>query len=208
MDLLLMMKKAWNIYSNKIYTPLNKMKCKLNHVKYGKNFRSKGLIYIYRHYESAKIIIGDNVTINSAAWANPIGCGNRTYFQVNENAILTIGNNCGMSNVAISCEKEITIEDNVTIGSGCHIYDTDFHPLEYSERVKGYYKGCPTKRKPIRICEGAFLGAGCFVLKGVTIGKHSIVGAGSVVSKDIPAGEVWAGNPARKIRSFQTENDL
>ena len=99
-------------------------------------------------------------------WANPIGCGDRTYFQINEKAVLTIGNNCGISNTAITCEEKVTIEDNVMIGSGCHIYDTDFHPLEYSERVKEYYKGCPTKRKPVRICEGAFIGAGCYILKG------------------------------------------
>ena len=123
-------------------------------------------------------------------WANPIGCGDRTYFQINEKAVLTIGNNCGISNTAITCEEKVTIEDNVMIGSGCHIYDTDFHPLEYSERVKEYYKGCPTKRKPVRICEGAFIGAGCYILKGVTIGEHAIVGAGSVVAKDIPAGEI------------------
>ena len=87
-------------------------------------------------YESGKIIIGDNVIINSASWANPIGCGDRTYFQINEKAVLTIGNNCGISNTAITCEEKVTIEDNVMIGSGCHIYDTDFHPLEYSERAR------------------------------------------------------------------------
>lgn len=199
MDIFLLIKKTINIYSCKLYTPLNKVRFRLNHVQFGTKFRAKGMIYIYRHYESARIVIGDNVSINSSAWSNPIGCGSRTYLQVSENAVLTIGNGCGISNTAITCEQEVTIEDNVTIGSGCHIYDTDFHPLDYSERVKGYYKGCPTKRKPIRICEGAFIGAGCFILKGVTIGKHSIIGAGSVVTKDIPDGEVWAGNPAKKI---------
>ena len=208
MDVFLMIKKVFHIYSSKMYTPLNKIKFRLNRVQYGKNFRSKGMIYIYRHYESAKILIGNNVSINSASWANPIGCGDKTYFQVNENAVLTIGNGCGISNTAITCEKEITIEDNVTIGSGCHIYDTDFHPLEYSERVKGYYKDCPIKRKPVRICEGAFIGAGCYILKGVTIGEYAIVGAGSVVAKDIPAGEIWAGNPAKKIRTSQVENNI
>lgn len=200
MDIFLLTKKACHIYSSKIYTLLNKIKFRLNRVHYGKNFHSKGLIYIYRHYESAKISIGNNVAINSATWANPIGCGDRTYFQVNDNAQLIIGNNCGISNTAITCEEKVTIEDNVMIGSGCHIYDTDFHPLEYAERVKEHYKECPTKRKSVHICEGAFIGAGSYILKGVTIGRHSIVGAGSVVAKDIPEGEIWAGNPARFIR--------
>lgn len=200
MDPILLIKKICNKYSIKLYTPINKVKFKLNRVKYGENFRSKGMIYIYRHYESAQIKIGDNVIINSAPWSNPIGCGQRTYLQVNKNGVLTIGNNCGISNTAITCEDKIIIEDNVTIGSGCHIYDTDFHPLGYEDRISDSYKESPVKRKPIRICEGAFIGAGCFILKGVTIGKHSIIGAGSVVTKDIPDGEVWAGNPARRIR--------
>lgn len=200
MEILLLAKKAVYLYSKNFYTPINKLKFRLNHVKYGSNLCVRGNVFVYRHYESAVIQIGDNVSINSAKWANPIGSGNRTYFQVNENARLIIGNNCGISNTAIACEKEVVIENNVTIGSGCHIYDTDFHPLEYSDRIKGYYKGCPTERKPVHICEGAFIGAGSYVLKGVTVGKHCIIGAGSVVTKDIPDGEVWAGNPAKKIR--------
>ncbi|KAF5032499.1 2,3,4,5-tetrahydropyridine-2,6-dicarboxylate N-acetyltransferase [anaerobic digester metagenome] len=200
MDCYLLIKKALNVYSKFFFTPFNKLKFRLNRVSYGKNLRVRGNVFIYRHYENAVIQIGDNVTINSARWANPIGCGDRTYFQVNENARLIIGNNCGISNTAITCEKEIVIDDNVTLGSGCHIYDTDFHPLQYEERIKGYYKGCPTKRKAIHIGEGAFIGAGCYILKGVTIGKHAIVGAGAVVTKDIPDGVIWGGNPAIKIR--------
>ena len=56
------------------------------------------------------------------------------------------------------------------------------------------------KTKPILIKEGAFIGAQSIILKGVTIGKHSVVGAGSVVTKDIPDGEIWGGNPAVFIR--------
>lgn len=198
-----LMGEIFEISAKKGYTPLNKIKFLLNGVVYGKNLCVRGNVYIFKHYESGKIIIGDNVIINSASWANPIGCGDRTYFQINEKAVLTIGNNCGISNTAITCEEKVTIEDNVMIGSGCHIYDTDFHPLEYSERVKEYYKACPTKRKPVRICEGAFIGAGCYILKGVTIGEHAIVGAGSVVAKDIPAGEIWVGNPAKYIKPVE-----
>ena len=196
-------RKVKMMISPYLFTPINKIRFLLNGIKFGRNLKTKGNIYVFKHYASAVVEIGDNVTINSAAWANPIGCGNRTYIQVNDKAHLMIGNNCGISNTAITCENQITIEDNVTIGSGCHIYDTDFHPLEYDERIKGYYKGCPTKRKPVLICEGAFIGAGCYILKGVTIGKHSIVGAGSVVAKNIPDGEIWAGNPAKFIRKFK-----
>ena len=55
-------------------------------------------------------------------------------------------------------------------------------------------------KAPIVIDDDVLIGARCIILKGVHIGARSIVGAGSVVTGDIPAGEIWAGNPARKIR--------
>ena len=129
----------------------------------------------------------------------------KTYFQLLEGATIRIGNNCGISNSAFTCASEIVLEDNVLLGSGCKLYDTDFHALDYRERLKGNYPGAPVKTKPIIIGEGAFVGAGSFVLKGVRIGKHSIVGAGSVVSKDIPDYEIWAGNPARFIKKVEEQ---
>lgn len=104
---------------------------------------------------------------------------------------------------AFTCANSIVLEDNVLLGSGCKIYDTDFHALEYTERVKGNYKGAPINTAPVKIDEGVFIGAGSFVLKGVHIGKHSIIGAGSVVTKDIPKNEIWAGNPAKFIRKIE-----
>jgi acetyltransferase-like isoleucine patch superfamily enzyme len=56
------------------------------------------------------------------------------------------------------------------------------------------------KKAPVHIKKGAFVGAHCLILKGVTIGENSIVGAGSVVTKDIPDHEIWGGNPARLLR--------
>lgn len=58
------------------------------------------------------------------------------------------------------------------------------------------------KMAKVTIEHDAFIGAGCIILKGVTIGACSIVGAGSVVTKSIPPGQVWAGNPAKFIRNL------
>ena len=205
MKIVFYLKKAINILSVKFYTPINKLYLKLNNASFGKGLKVRGKIYIFRHSSESKIFIGKNVTINSSGKSNPIGCGNKTYIQMVDNATLTIGDNCGLSNTAVTCASSITLEDNVLLGSGCKIYDTDFHALDYSERIKGNYKNAPIKTAPIVIKEGVFIGAGAYILKGVTIGKHSIIGAGSVVTKNIPDNEVWAGNPARFVRKVEED---
>lgn len=74
------------------------------------------------------------------------------------------------------------------IGGGCTICDTDFHPLDYEKRMK--YDVDAIGCKPVRIKEGAFIGMNSIILKGVTVGKNSIVGAGAVGTKDIPDNEI------------------
>jgi len=93
----------------------------------------------------------------------------------------------------------IIIEDDVLLGSGIHMY-VPFHEYKDSKKNisdQGYkYKG------DIRICKGAWLGANSIILSGVTIGKHAVVGAGSIVTKDIPPFVVAAGNPAKVIKKI------
>lgn len=201
-----LIKKVCNIFSDKFWTPLNKIIFRLNGIQYGKSLHVKGLVYFLQHSDKSKMVIGNNVHINSSPKANPIGSGDKMYVQMIGSGELIIGNNCGISNCAFTCATKIELEDNVLLGSGCKIYDTDFHALDYSERIKGNYPGAPINTAPIHIEEGVFVGAGSFILKGVTIGAHSIIGAGSVVTKHVPAGEVWGGNPARFIRKVE-KND-
>lgn len=105
-----------------------------------------------------------------------------------------------MTTTCIAAWEKVTIEDNVLVGGDCKIYDTDFHPIKFAPRIQ--YDRSQIKCAPITICEGAWIGAHSIILKGVTIGKRSVVGAGSVVTHDIPDDEVWAGNPARFIRKL------
>jgi acetyltransferase-like isoleucine patch superfamily enzyme len=196
MDLYLNFKKAVNIYIYMIYTPLNKLAFRLNRVKYGKGLKVRGFVHIFRHTAKCQIELGRNVLINSAIWANRIGSGDRTVIQVFDKGKITIGNDCGLSNVAISCGEYIKIGDNVMIGSGTRIYDTDFHSL-VSHKINS--KDNPMT-KPILVDDNAFIGTASIILKGVHIGENSIVGAGSVVTKNIPANEIWAGNPAKYIK--------
>lgn len=112
---------------------------------------------------------------------------------------LCIGHHTGMTNSTINCHESITIGNYVNIGAGCVITDSDFHSLDWHDRMYGtdIQKKC---NAPIVINDLAFIGMHSIILKGVTIGEKSIIGAGSVVSKDVPDGEIWAGNPARFIK--------
>lgn len=147
--------------------------------------------------------IGGNCTINSSSYKNIIGGDTRSSIVVKKRATLTIGDNFKMSNSAIYCADQITIGNNVMIGGSCKIWDTDFHPLNSDERNENPNDGYQTA--PITIGNNVFIGGCTIILKGVSIGDHSIVGAGSVVTKNIPSGEVWAGNPAKFIKIVRND---
>ncbi len=148
---------------------------------------------------SGKLEIGTDVTIHSSIKSNPVGLSLKTIFWISKNGVVKVGNNVGISNSLFSAKELIVIESNVLIGGGCQFYDNDFHALSYNNRING--DDIPII-KPIVIKEGAFIGASCIVLKGVTIGSKSIIAAGSVVTKSVPDFEIWGGNPAKFIRSL------
>ena len=93
----------------------------------------------------------------------------------------------------------ITLGNNVYLGGNVKIYDTDFHPLDFKQRI---YTNNPGKALPITLSDNVFVGAHTIILKGVTIGQNSIIWAGSVVTKSIPANEIWGGVPAKFIRKI------
>lgn len=170
----------------------------LHNVKLGANIKIKGCLFIKNN---GTFIIGNNVRINSRISANPIGGDRKCYFVTGKGANLTLGNGVAISNSTINCYNSITIEENVMIGGSCKIYDTDFHSLNSVERTNDDRTTINTK--PILIKSNAFIGGHCIILKGVTIGCNSIIGAGSVVTKDIPDNEIWAGNPAQFIKKIK-----
>lgn len=177
------------------------------------NYLLNRLVFIYRNVECAdfptiagrislrgpgRLVIGKKVVINSAFNANPVGINSKTAFHIGPSATVKIGDKVGISNSLFYALGSITIEDNVLIGGGCQFLDSDFHSISYEERILGDDR--QKNIRPILIKEGAFIGASCIILKGVTVGERSVVGAGAIVVKDIPAGEIWAGNPAKFIK--------
>ena len=94
---------------------------------------------------------------------------------------------------------EVKIGDYTMFGPAVQIY-TATHPLNAAERRKAEYA------KPIEIGSDCWIGGGAVILPGVKIGAKSVIGAGSVVTRDVPAGVIAAGNPCRVLREV-SEND-
>ncbi|MHB9141908.1 MAG: acyltransferase [Paludibacter sp.] len=169
-----------------------------NNVKFGKIF-SNGIPYVSIAL-GGKCIINNNFRMNNNISGNPIGRTQRCIIFVDKGAKLTIGRNVGISSTAIVAHESIIIGDNVRIGGGVCIYDTDFHSLDANTRFNSNLDRKFSNKKPVLIEANAFIGAHSTILKGVTIGANSIVGACSVVTNSIPPNEIWAGNPAKFLR--------
>lgn len=170
-------------------------------IKHGKNLKIAGRLVFQGN--GGNVDIGDNVLINSGWRINPTGGNFLSRISVSSNGKLNIGNNCGLSNVNIVCTDSITIEDNVTIGSGTNIIDSDFHSVNYHYRIED--NNSHVKTAPVLIKRGTFVGAYSTILKGAEIGEYSVIGAGSVVTKSIPPGEMWGGVPAKFIRKLSED---
>ena len=112
-----------------------------------------------------------------------------------------MGNNSGFAQSSIVCTESITIGDNVKIGAGCLIMDSNFHSLNYELR-RSRATDCPNaRRNSIQIDNDVFIGARCIINKGVHIGARTIVSSGSVVVKDLPPDCIAGGNPCKVIKS-------
>jgi len=118
-----------------------------------------------------------------------------------EGARISIGSGSAIMN---GCEfisrTGIMVGRSCRIGANVKIMDADFHGVEPERR---HEQG---QTSPVEIADNVWVGSDVLILKGVSIGRDSIIGAGSVVTRDIPAGSVAAGNPARIIRSLYAES--
>jgi acetyltransferase-like isoleucine patch superfamily enzyme len=162
----------------------------------GKGFAVRGWIQLHI-VPTGSISIGDNVRINSGFGNNAVGGFRRMGIWVGPEGVLSIGNNVGVSSSTIVCMQAVTIEDDVYIGGDCKIYDTDFHSINTAERLSRPDRG--VQRAPVRLGRACFIGGHSILLKGSEVGEEAVVGAGSVVTKTIPPGQVWGGNPAKAI---------
>lgn len=168
------------------YEPLFKSRCE----KVGKGLRL--FVGIPQIVGNLRLIIGDNVALHGMSTF--IGA------KVFERPTLIIGNNTHLGyQVGITVGCDIQIGSNVLIGNRVGIFSYDLHPLDPAERIAN--KPAPKESsKPILIEDNVWIASNSVILKGVTIGRGSVVANSSVVTKNVPPYVVVAGNPARIVK--------
>lgn len=186
-------------FKRKLWVLINRIRFKSLHIQYGKNLRVFNHIYI-KLGKNTRIVIGDSFTFSSGNGHNPLARNLKGSIELEANAKIRIGDEVGISSACLRIYKSLTIGSRTKIGADCIFLDSDSHSLNYLERRNGETDRPRAKSKEIIIGEDVLIGARCIILKGVTIGDRSIIGAGSVVSKDIPADCIAAGNPAKVIK--------
>ncbi len=125
--------------------------------------------------------IGDNVIIGP-------------FVEITRNVV--VGNNCSIESHSFLCDS-VVLEDDVFVSHGA-MFVNDLFPRS---NVRVQYL-------PTRVKRGASLGTNCTILAGVTIGEYAVVGAGAVVTHDVPPFSIWAGNPARELRRFNSREEI
>lgn len=145
----------------------------------------------------SRIQIGARCVLCSDSQVNALGINHPVVLRtLRPGAEIVIGEDTGMSGGSICAASSIRIGAGCLIGANVTLADTDFHAIN---PVNRRYNKNPDEIAvtPIVIEDNVFIGADVFVLKGVTIGKNSVVGAGAVVTRDVPANSIAVGNPAR-----------
>jgi len=159
---------------------------------------------IFRHLKSEApraVVLGDHVSCYA-------GCS----FAIGVNGSCSVGNFTLMNGALVMAEERIEIGSHCLISWNVGIADSDFHPLAPAQRIVDahalapFFKDRPPRPKlrtaPVIISDNVWIGMNAIILKGVTIGENSVVAAGAVVTKSVPANSVVAGNPAALVREL------
>ncbi len=180
-----------------VTSPFLKLILNLNGVRYGRNVTVYG---VPRIENKGYIKLGNNMRLISARCG--YNSGNITgglFLRTAKSGKIITGDEVYLNGTAIISEEEIIFGNRIMIGANTVIMDTNSHNVPYKNRLKSWDK---IVRRPVKIEDDVWIGANCFILKGVTVGKGSIIGAGSVVNNDVRPFSIYAGNPAVFIKSI------
>jgi acetyltransferase-like isoleucine patch superfamily enzyme len=153
----------------------------------------------YRSEQAIGLSLGNNVSVYT--W---------TQFNIDPEGTIEIGDDSVLVGAVFMCAKQIKIGKRVIISYHVTIADSDFHPINFEDRKLDAVANAPggnrnlrptVKTNPVRIDDDVWIGIGAIILKGVHIGFGAKIAAGSVVTKDVPAGVTVAGNPAKVVNS-------
>ena len=163
---------------------MNPCNCIADDVKLGKNVRLSRFINLYG------CEVGDETKIGA-------------FVEIQKNAI--VGRRCKISSHTFVCEG-VTIEDNVFVGHGVTFINDSYPRATKDDGELQTEKDWSVERTVVK--RGASIGSGSTILSNLVIGENSIVGAGSMVTRDVPPNSIVAGNPAKILRSILSKPKL
>jgi acetyltransferase-like isoleucine patch superfamily enzyme len=154
--------------------------------------------------KGARIVLANGVSIRSATRSSPLGCFQPCVLRaMAPGAKLVLGPSVGLSGAVICAAVSIEVGEGTIFGSGAMVHDNDFHAAEGTWGWSDAPQLSGAGARPVRIGRGVFVGACAIILKGVTVGDRAVIGAGAVVSKDVPERNLAVGNPARNVAPSQ-----
>jgi len=149
-------------------------------------------------YGQGEVVLGAKARLVSDYKRSTLGVGSRCKFVTFPGARIILGDGVLLTGTIIVARKSVEIGDGTMMAPNVVIADSDFHIIWPPER---HFDLAPIEEaEPVKIGRRVWIGYGAIILKGVTIGDNAVIGAGSVVTRDVPANTMAAGSPARVIR--------
>lgn len=162
-------------------------------VKVGSGCRFHGRAS-FRRFPASAMSIGNNCNLLSSPCANRIGINRPCILStMSSSAKVRIGDDCGLSGTVIAAFESIILGNHVICGANTLITDSNWHPEDPRSGTAA----------PVSIGDNVWLGVNATVLQGVSIGQNTLIGAGSIVTSDVPANVIAAGNPCRVIKPLE-----
>lgn len=155
------------------------------------------------HKEPGSMIrMGKGVVLVSDSEMNMAGINHPVIIATySKDAEIVLEDHVGMSGVSINCVSQCIFKEGVMLGANVNVWDTDFHPVDPMQRLR-QTSILEAETAPIILEKNVWIGANTTILKGVTIGENTVVGAMSLVNRNLPANTLCVGNPAQKVKDI------